>query len=194
MSLCLILGLFACKETVEISTDQTVEKQELVYQQGVDQPFSGVVYTNYDSNPDNVQRQYQDTYEDGKLHGLTTQWYKNGQKYKEGSYKHGDADGIWTWWFRDGKMKQKVSYSKGVVEGDYEIYFDNGNLWARILYKNGKAWESLEHYYRNGVPVDQNTLKDGKGKLHNYDPYGVLITIETYEKGSVIQTIENTQR
>ena len=48
-------------------------------------------------------------WKEGKMHGLYTNWYKNGQKKEEGNYKDGKRDGLWTTWFEGGnKEKEKT--------------------------------------------------------------------------------------
>ena len=46
----------------------------------------------------------ENTYKDGKVDGLRTEWYENGQKKSEGNYKDGwNRDGLWTWWDENGQ-------------------------------------------------------------------------------------------
>ena len=42
-------------------------------------------------------------YKNGKLDGLWTVWYENGQKQSEKHYKNGLEDGLVTEWSEDGK-------------------------------------------------------------------------------------------
>lgn len=51
---------------------------------------------------------------DGKMHGLSESFHKNG------------------------KLEFKGNYNKGEFDGVHETYFRNGELWYKDLYKNGK--------------------------------------------------------
>jgi|TARA_R110001592_G_scaffold205167_3_gene455586 antitoxin component YwqK of YwqJK toxin-antitoxin module len=53
------------------------------------------------------------TYKNGKLDGLFTSWYKNGQKKKEGTYKVGKRTGLWTNWYENGEKWSEKLMDKG---------------------------------------------------------------------------------
>ena len=54
------------------------EDDEIAYLSGEDTPFTGKVEDFYD----NGQKVEEGNYKDGKLEGLYTSWYENGQKRK----------------------------------------------------------------------------------------------------------------
>jgi len=54
-------------------------------------------------------------YKDGKLDGLYTEWYENGQKVKEGNYKDGKDDGLYTEWYENGQKEFELTYKDGEI-------------------------------------------------------------------------------
>ena len=62
---------------------------------------------------DNGQKEYEETFKDGKLDGLRTYWHKNGQKKKEENYKDGEFDGLYTNWYENGQKRFEGTYEDG---------------------------------------------------------------------------------
>ena len=69
-------------------------------------------------------KEFEGSYKDGKLDGLWTNWYENGQKsseitYKNGkqyiirTYKDGKREGFWTWWYANGQKFYEDVYKDG---------------------------------------------------------------------------------
>ena len=54
-----------------------------------------------------LEKWYEGNYKDGKVDGLYTFWYKNGQKSYEESYKDGLRDGKFTGWYESGEISSK---------------------------------------------------------------------------------------
>ena len=50
------------------------------------------------------QKKFEATYKNGRLHGLTTTWYKNGHKKKELTLKDGEVISA-KYWDEDGNPK-----------------------------------------------------------------------------------------
>jgi antitoxin component YwqK of YwqJK toxin-antitoxin module len=69
---------------VVVDFDQLEFRDRLQYFEG--KPFTGVAVEKHD----NGQKQYEGTWKDGKLHGLSTNWYKDGQKGAEATHKDGN--------------------------------------------------------------------------------------------------------
>jgi len=84
-------------------------ENEIVYQVGCNEPFSGVAYSRYG----NKQLIYEDRYVNGKLHGICKAWYSNGQLMYIKNYEDGIPCGTWKGWTESG-------------EKQYEKYFDIG--------------------------------------------------------------------
>ena len=67
--------------------------------------------------------------EDGKLDGLDTTWYENGQKKSEGACRNGMYDGKWTEWHSNGKKSCEGFYNKkGQAIGKWTYYKLDGSI------------------------------------------------------------------
>ena len=54
-------------------------------------------------------------YKLGKLHGMYTSYYKNGQKEYEGRYINNKRTGDWTYWDEKGQKLETVKYQSGEI-------------------------------------------------------------------------------
>ena len=70
------------------------------------------------------------TYKDGKLEGLVTEWYENGQKSGESTYKDGKQHGLETLWHTNGQKKLEVTYLNG-TETSVTEWDESGNQTSR---------------------------------------------------------------
>lgn len=52
-------------------------------------------------------------YKDGKLHGLRTYWYENGEKNEECNFKDGKLHGLYSEWLKDGSINAQSEYQDG---------------------------------------------------------------------------------
>lgn len=98
---------------------------------------------------------------DGKLNGLSTEYYTNG------------------------KIKSKSNWTNDVLNGAYELFDENGILTERKIYVNGKKEGKLIGYYSSGKINYQITFTNDleNGKYFFYDENGSITTEETYING-----------
>ncbi len=61
-------------------------------------------------------------YHDGELHGVYSEWYKNGKKKSEINYKNGKKHGLETKFYITGKKKSEVSYNEGKKQGKEKLW------------------------------------------------------------------------
>jgi antitoxin component YwqK of YwqJK toxin-antitoxin module len=52
-------------------------------------------------------------YDNGKLNGRRTVWYKNGQKYTQDHYKDNRLHGLSTMWDPDGTVSSRMCFQNG---------------------------------------------------------------------------------
>ena len=69
-----------------VSLNDFKENRKLIDSDG--EPYTGF-YTNYYDWVNDQQEYYEEYYKDGKLNGLSTCWYENGQIEGEGFFKDG---------------------------------------------------------------------------------------------------------
>ena len=76
---------------------------------------------------ENGQKESEETFKDGKRDGLGTWWYENGQKKIKGINKDGRRDGLWTWWYENGKKKEEVTIKDGAMISK-KLWNEDGSL------------------------------------------------------------------
>ncbi len=117
-------------------------------------------YINWrDSNQQNFLR---GAFLNGKLHGLVTIWYENGQKLVEGTCKNGKGDGRWTRWHKNGQKAVEVTYKNGELHGLVTVSHENGQKLVEGTYKNGKEDGRVTVWHENGQIGEEGTYKNGK--------------------------------
>ena len=116
LSLFLLLGtsVFAGNSDICIFFPDGEERGGLYYLTGQDNPFTGTSKCVYS---DTGQIEYLGEIRNGKLEGVWTWWYKNGQIKSEIHYKDNEFAGKWTWWFENGQIGVERNYKDGKLEG-----------------------------------------------------------------------------
>ena len=85
------------KKELTINPKMMVEKNTDSSERGIE---NGVLETEW-------------TYKDGKKHGLSRDWYSDGQLMMEYTYKDGKVHGLWRIWDNDGQLKIEGCTSNG---------------------------------------------------------------------------------
>jgi antitoxin component YwqK of YwqJK toxin-antitoxin module len=167
----LLLIVGCSKEPINIET--LVEQDDVFYTIDTKstwsttlKPYSGRVFSLYDSG----QKLSEGTLKDGKKDGKWTHWYENGQKSSELTYKDGKQDGLWTRWYDNGQKKEEGTY-KGVNTVGHQLknglstsWFPNGQKSFEGTFKDGEKdglWTSW-YEYDNGQKESEVTWKNGK--------------------------------
>ena len=163
-----------------------------------EKPFTGVAVRKYKSG----QKWFEDTFKDGRQHGLSTSWYDNGQRKKEATFKDGkelapvNNDGWYGFWFdvpngqewfeatfKDGKEHGPVTgwygwYKNGQKEYEYEFTFKAGKLHGRYT-----------EWYENGQKREETTCEAGKIlSRKKWDEDGNLTKEETVNKADRLRS------
>ena len=141
-SLLLIVG---CSKPVEDST--LINKVGLMYLPDSDSPYTGEVFTNYDTG----EKEYQGTYENGLL---VTYSYLN----KDGSVKE-PVNGETL--IDRGGLLYEVNGQKLYTGDVFELYKDGSRKSTGSL-KGGKKDRLWTEWYENGEKRLEGTYKDGK--------------------------------
>jgi antitoxin component YwqK of YwqJK toxin-antitoxin module len=105
---------------------------------------------------------------DGKQEGLTTWWYKNGQKQAESNYADDKVEGLTKWWHDDGSKDIEVNFKDDERHGARTIWDKEGNVIFSATYNNGESndqnglepqydEDGLTHHieYKHGVVVNE---------------------------------------
>ena len=86
-------------------------------------PYTGF-YTNYYDRVNDQQGYFEEYYKDGKLNGLSTWWYENGQKEIENHYKDGKLNGLGTCWHENGQIEGEGFFKDGIQVDDNRTELD----------------------------------------------------------------------
>jgi antitoxin component YwqK of YwqJK toxin-antitoxin module len=139
------LLIVGCSKPVEDST--LINKVGLMYLPDSDSPYTGEVFTNYDTG----EKEYQGTYENGLL---VTYSYLN----KDGSVKE-PVNGETL--IDRGGLLYEVNGQKLYTGDVFELYKDGSRKSTGSL-KGGRYNGLRTDWYRNGQKMSEGTFKDGK--------------------------------
>ena len=109
-----------------------------------------------------------DRYKAGRLHGLSTKWWKEtGNRKLEWTYANGIPSGTKTEWFPDGQLKLEQDFHKGMPDGKEVARYPNGKM-------------QYEHHFKEGKP---------DGVWSDWDEAGNLLKSIRYQEGKVVEQI-----
>jgi hypothetical protein len=112
----------------------------------------------------NIQKYY---YPDGKLymeievindsipHGLSKEYFKNGQLFQEIQYSKGLKHGLYKRYYEDGKVSLEVQYDNGRRHGIEKKYRKDGKLAYEAPYYQDHPTIGLKEYYTDGTLVNK---------------------------------------
>ena len=89
-------------------------------------------------------------------------------------------------YYENGKIESKSQIKKGKTDGNYFHYYENGQLALEVIYNKGIRKTVIASFDINGKPTNNNTLKDGKGKIFLYDKDGRLSKEIIYDDYKVV--------
>ena len=128
---------------------------------------------------DVIREKGMSTYEDSQLHGVSENYYENGQLRYRHHYKmdengfSGKRVGHWVSYHENGLLSSSEYYENDKLEGVSETCYQNGQLKERISYKEGQKYGLCERYFED-YTVDSTTPNGKKflGKLEYRGVYG----------------------
>ena len=104
-----------------VSLNDFKENRKLVDSDGT--LYTGF-YTDYYDLVNDQQGYFEEYYKDGKLNGLSTFWYENGQKELENHYKDGKTNGLSTCWYENGQIEGEGFFKDGIQVDDNRTELD----------------------------------------------------------------------
>jgi antitoxin component YwqK of YwqJK toxin-antitoxin module len=75
----------------------------------------------------------------GKLNGLCTSYYSNGNKLEEIFYTDSIPDGAYKTWYENGQAREDFYFTNNVRNGRFRKWTKDGNLYFDRTYKMGKS-------------------------------------------------------
>ena len=155
-----------------------------------------------DSTRINITGDFIDYYATGKvllkatmqynnLEGIARYYYENGRIKEEGSYRNNERLGRWTFYYPNGNIQKIYEYTDGeplVLEAH------NSNGEATVVGGNGSLKTEFSLYRQSDIYKATGNIKsgkkDGEWKWFLTADAALPISIETYDEGVFIKSVE----
>ncbi|MGF6907666.1 toxin-antitoxin system YwqK family antitoxin [Fusobacterium sp. PH5-44] len=176
----------------EISIENTVEKNGIIYEKNSDIPFSGVIrdktsyknaytvttYKNGKKNGNYKKKSTVDrfmetgTYINGELECLYTREYEGMSFIVDTTeYKNGIKNGEYKAYSQSGLLHQSGTYVNDVLEGEFHHYDSYGEKSDTKIYKNGNIINDPLLYAKYGLYDDKFLIRDSYGNPQEHTIY-----------------------
>ncbi|MEO1626618.1 MAG: toxin-antitoxin system YwqK family antitoxin [Bacteroidota bacterium] len=154
----LLMGSAMAQQKKKIRTSELDQINGLFYQPNTIAPYSGLAFEDFP----NGKKKIRIPIKDGKIHGKTNEWAKNGKKVHESTYEKGIQMGTETHWYATGQKKLQVAYQNGKPEGKCMEWHKNGEKKSSGKYVNGLEEGEHTWWYPNGQIDQIIPYKNGK--------------------------------
>ena len=98
---------------------------------------------------------------DGKVSGLWTKWFENGQKESEETFKDWKRDGLEIHWYENEQKKSEGTLKDGEYVGLITEWYENGQKSYEGTIFDVQSIHFSE-WYENGQKKSEGTFKDEK--------------------------------
>lgn len=149
---------------VERTRDQLELRDGQLFEPDGDQAFAGLLVEFY---PD-AGRKVAIEIRDGKPHGLSRGWYRNGQLEVEEQFVAGVAHGPRTRWHPNGLKRSEAQIEHGQITGTYVQWHDNGRKAAEATIVNGQPDGICRGWHPSGNPKSCVELRAGEVVSREY--------------------------
>ena len=117
-----------------------------------------------DSWSQEIVLDYELNYKDGKLDGICTNYWNNGQQMDSGRYELGLQVGLWKHWYENGELRKKYNYKDGKLDGICISYhYKNGQQYDSGRYELGLQVGLWKYWYKNGQLKAKGKFLRGNG-------------------------------
>ncbi len=130
----------------------------------------------------NGNLEYIQTFKNDSLTGYFCSYHENGQKRQEGKRWQELADDTLIDWYSNGQIKAKRYYEKGLKQGPYYHWFESGEIQVEGSFIDDKKNGLYQEYYENKRLKKKGNFSNGVkiGKWEFYDENGSLIETKIY--------------
>lgn len=160
-------------------------------------PYSGKAISYYENGRifKNLNKLFIQEYKDGKLNGVSTHYFPQGNIHAEYTYLNGEKNGKYVSYnnFNGKSIKSyEGEFKNGEMHGEFAYFDKNGNRTTVTNYKQSKqdgAFYSYKHFGEKEVKLTEGQYVDGNkdGIWNYYNELGEKIIIEKYENGKLIK-------
>lgn len=110
------------------------------------------------SNGQLAEEQY---YQDGVLE-ISEIWYLNGTLCSKDFFKNGRFHGERRWWYSTGQIRLEQFWNNGNIEGVEKHYYDNGRLFDHGIYTNGNREGAFRSWHKDGHILKKAFYRNNK--------------------------------
>ena len=104
-------------------------------------------------------------------------YFNNGNLEYEATYLNGKLDGISRVWYEDGALLSESNYNNGIPHGEWKIYYKNQSIKYEGTYEYGAKFGYEKWFYENGQLKSKQKFIMGKplAEITRWKPDGTLI-------------------
>ena len=133
------------KETIVVPMEELIQSQEgLIYHDKSKTPFTGKATEHFPFQLANPPLKVTRHFKEGKIHGLTTWYFNDGNKRLEMSFHEGRKEGLATNWYKTGEVQWKRTFKNDLLEGDSIKYQQDGQVKTHVIYNKGMVVKSIK--------------------------------------------------
>ena len=128
----------------------------------------------------NEEMKYRSNYKDGKLHGTSKSWYKNGKQAGISEFVNDKKHGTDESWYESGQKKCEAKWQNGILQM-VSSYQPDGQKCQFTNFRQGAGKVFL--YHENGKKMNELTYSKGKlnGNFKVWDENGEITQDEEYK-------------
>ena len=146
------------KKSDGVNVDELEDREGVFYLRSLNSPYTGMSFEFHE----NGNKKSEETWKDGKQHGLAHLYYENGKREQESNWKDGKPTGLITDWYEDGQKKAEGNWKDGKQEGPSAFWYKNGQKKEVGNWKNDERDGTHSSWHENGQKMENATYKKGK--------------------------------
>lgn len=160
----------------ELRLDELTVKDGRLYASGEAKPFEGRLYENFPTAehfPTTV-RKLEIEIHDGKAHGRSVGYFKDGKHEVEEFFIQGVSHGLRTRWSPEGGKKSEERIEHGKLNGSHIEWHANGKKAMEMTLRDGQPEGLAEAWYPDGKVKSRTRFTAGKVTDREFFPDGSL--------------------
>lgn len=120
------------------------------------------IRTQYYTDVENKTKEYEESWKDGQLNGVTKRYSKDGVLEHETNYDKGLRNGYEREYFADGSLQSEMFFIYDAKHGTTKFFRSPGKLLYEMTHKYGVPDGVERDYSEDGEITEERVYKDGK--------------------------------
>jgi antitoxin component YwqK of YwqJK toxin-antitoxin module len=186
--------IYSCSNIDEVTSNQLVERKNIVYKINSEVPYSGISIEYYldslllnaliENDLEEKKIKEKITYEKG-IKIAQESFHSSGQVQAIYNYENAEFDGNQKTYYANGQLETSENYKLGEYEGLQEYYYEDGQLKESANYRMGEFDGNQKTYYANGQLETSENYKLGEyeGLQEYYYEDGQLESRKNFKLG-----------